>query len=78
LSSKCKALSTLPHKKTKTKQKAVGQELCFTSIIPVAQEVEVGRLKFEASLGKVNGRLYLKNKLKEKGLGCGSNGRVLV
>jgi hypothetical protein len=39
------------------------------SVIPATQEVQVGELRSEASLGKVIVRLYLKNKLKAKRVG---------
>jgi hypothetical protein len=41
-------------------------------IFPATREVEIGRLQLEASLGKVNERPYLKNKLKAKGLAAES------
>jgi hypothetical protein len=48
------------------------------SVIPAIREMEMGRLRSEASLGK-SARPYLKNKLKsKKGWGCGSSGRVLA
>jgi hypothetical protein len=48
----------------------------FTSIIPANWETEV-RLWFQTNPVKSTG-LYLKNKLKTKGLGCGSSGIVLA
>jgi hypothetical protein len=39
-------------------------------VIPATRKAKVGGLRFEARLGKINGRPYLKNKLqKAKGLG---------
>jgi hypothetical protein len=39
-------------------------------IIPAMRKVERGGLLTKVGAGKVNGRLYLKNKLKAKGLGA--------
>jgi hypothetical protein len=38
-------------------------------IIPTTMEVEIGVLGFKASLGKVSGRPYLRNKTNAKRLG---------
>jgi hypothetical protein len=46
-------------------------------VISPTWKVKVGRLSSKVSWGK-SARPYLKNKLKEKGLGCGSSGRVPV
>jgi hypothetical protein len=46
----------------------LGQAWRFMPAIP-AQEMEVGRSRSEAGPGKKNMRSYLKNKLKQKGLG---------
>jgi hypothetical protein len=47
-------------------------------IIPAAWEVEVGGSLFEASLGKISMRLYLKNKLNTKDRGLGLRSRMLT
>jgi hypothetical protein len=47
-------------------------------VIPTTQELEVGGLRFQANLGKVSMRPYMKNKLKPKDLGHGSNSRALA
>jgi hypothetical protein len=41
----------------------------YIPVIPATQEAEVGRSPFEAILGKVSMRPYLKNKLKQKRAG---------
>jgi hypothetical protein len=46
-------------------------------VVPATLEVEVGELWSEVSPGK-SMRLYVKNKLNAKGLGCVSNSRALV
>jgi hypothetical protein len=46
------------------------------SVIPVTWEVKVEGSLSEAIWKSI--RPYLKNKLKQKGLGCGSSGKVLA
>jgi hypothetical protein len=38
-------------------------------VIPATKEAEVGESRSEVNLSKVSRRLYLKNKIKAKGLG---------
>jgi hypothetical protein len=47
-------------------------------VIPDTWDVKTGGYWFEASLGKVRIRPYLKNKLKAKGLVYGSSIKALV
>jgi hypothetical protein len=42
-----------------------------TSVISATQEMEVGGLQSEASLGKTDSKILSKNKQKQKVLGCG-------
>jgi hypothetical protein len=70
-------LLTVPHSfisseksscKVNSKQSSQGWVWWCMSVIPAAQEEEVGGLQSEASQCK-SARPYLKNKLKEKGVG---------
>jgi hypothetical protein len=47
-----------------------------TPVVPDNWEEEIEGSWSEAILGKVSTTPYLKNKLKTKGLGCGSSGRA--
>jgi hypothetical protein len=52
-----------------TQNQAMGWAQWCTSVVPATQEVEVGGLWSEATLGKRT-RPYMKNKLKTKELGA--------